>query len=414
VTSDLETSDLERALRGALLSASSGVTARPDLTDAVRASHRRRRRQRRAVAAVTLAVAVVVTPAGVLLARTDTDRANLVPTAPTPTAAAATAPGPTAVPTATRPTPAAGTSGPVIGGLTVTWLPTGMEPLETSVRTVDDRLGAVAYYGSFHAMVGGRSSFVSLTAEWGPARGLDDVEAALRAVQPSRTFSQTTVRGHPALFSNLADKEEFGLYWVERDGLLIDLVGGTPATVADLRRVADGLVVGDGPPTVNPAVEAAVRSAAAQVFTAGVPAATALAAVDTADTAGTVAGGDSLIVAREQYLLEHPGLARTLAVTVRTVAPRDENHVDIALVVSFTDPSVWLPPSDLSTAQGQPRSINIGGEAVRTPSGWKLTRDIYCMRVYRFCDPVLVARAGSATPTGPAPAASATTRSTRS
>ncbi|OHV31352.1 MULTISPECIES: hypothetical protein [Pseudofrankia] len=370
------TSPFERTVADALHAATAGISARGGLADATR--HRyRRRRARLTAAAAALMVVVLVVPAGLLL-RTH-GGARVVPVT-TPPATASAQPG--GVPTAVPPTPAPGVSGPVVGAVTVAWLPAGLPLVGTSTGTGvtvnDTRPGVRAYRADFSAMIDGRVGFVAVRAEWGPTGSLDDVATRARASGSGfDSYSEATVRGHPAIQRGNASKQEFGFTWIERDGLVLSVDGGTPITLDEVRHVAEALVVDTGPPAATPELDAAIQAAASRALRAGVPAVEAIGAVDTADA-------PALVAARLSFAARYPGFARTASVRLLATAPRAADRVDIVLTVTFTDPrlSRFVPGTSGGTA-----SRTFPGEAVRTPTGWKVTEATYCQTISLFCKP---------------------------
>ncbi len=369
----MSSSDVERELRDAMLVATAQITAGPDTVAAVRGRFRRRRRTRRAVAAAVAAVIVVAVPSGLVLARPDGDPVEVRPARPAPSAGpsagAAVQPGPS-------PTAAVEPGRADSGGVAVSWLPARVAFDSASVGTSQFTRGAIAYRSDFAGRAGDWSAFVDVTAQWGPTPSLAEVETYERAVQPQRTFSPTTVRGHPALLTRMTPKAEFSLIWIERDGLLLEVGGGTPVTEDDVRRIAEGLVVGARPST-DPAVDRAARQALTRAFAAGVDPAMALAAIE-ADR--------PLADSRARYLARHPGVARTLRVDVHAVAARDATHAVATFTVTFTDPTLSLPTPDRGVPDGV-RSYDLGGTVVRTAQGWQVSRDTYCQLAAEVCWP---------------------------
>ncbi|OHV46081.1 hypothetical protein BBK14_09290 [Parafrankia soli] len=270
------TIDVERDLRAAMRAVTAEVTARPDTTRLVRERFRLRRRRRRVALAAAVAVLVVAIPTGLGLARSDSDTVEVRPARPSPTASPAA--GPTSAPTAG---PGSGLGpGRDVGGVGITWIPAEMtfEEDTSGAGTGEPTPDIATYWSSFNAMMGKQMAFVMVTVSWGPVPTLDAVESSMR-VQPERTVARTTVRGRPAVFTRMDPKREFALVWAEQDGLLIEVAAGTPLTEDELRRVAEGLVVG-ARPTLDPKTEQAVREAVTQAYAMDGPADRALAAIE--------------------------------------------------------------------------------------------------------------------------------------
>ncbi|MCK9923823.1 hypothetical protein MXD61_18450 [Frankia sp. AgPm24] len=366
------TSPFEQAVARELRALTAGITIGSGLADATRERCRRRRRARLTVAAAALAVLVFLVPAGLLLHVGGGD--GVAPAA----SSAAAAAHPVGVPIARPPTAAPGVSGPVIGGVTIPWLPTGLTPGGTSVGIATDprdtRSGVRSYRADF-STTDGPVGFVSLRAEWGPTGTLDEVAERARAGGSSfDSYSRTTVRGHSAIQRGNAAKAEFGFTWIEREGLVLTVEGGTPITFDEIRRVTDRLVVATAPPA-TPDLDAAVQAAASRALRAGVPAAEAIGAVDAPNAA-------ALIAARTTFAAAFPGFASTAHVRLLATAPRATDRVDIQLSLTFSDPR-------LQAYSGGPSASTrvFGGEAVRTPTGWKITQNTYCEAVTMICPP---------------------------
>ncbi|MEX5631382.1 hypothetical protein [Parafrankia sp. FMc2] len=378
--------DLESHLRAAMRDETVRVTAGPNLAGAVRERFRRHRRRRRAAVGAAVAVLVVVSSAGLTLARSGADTAEIRPARPSP--ATATAPVAVTTPVGT-PTPvtvttgAAGTafppsSGRDVGGVGVTWLPAGTSSAGPSAAALSPFTpGALAYRSNFQMMAGGRVGFVAVTAQWGNVPTLAAVEDDMRAAQPQRTFARTTVRGRSALLTRMDAKEEFSLVWIERDGLVLSVAAGTPASEDDMRRVAEELTVGSRP-HVDPTVDRAVRAALAQVFTGGTSTERTLAAVE---------NGEQLAPGLERYRAQHPGLARTLRVTVHGVAPRDAAHAVALISLTYTDPTMPLlgARGDSVPDRDRPAAYDALAVLVRTGEGWQVSRDTFCQLSLGVC-----------------------------
>ncbi|EIV91708.1 hypothetical protein [Frankia sp. QA3] len=392
----------ERELRDAMLAATAQVVAGPDTAAAVRARFRRRRRARRAVAAAVAAVIVVAVPSGLVLARPDGDPVEVRPARPAPSAGPGSGPavgpvssaGPTIGPMPPA-TPNAGSGRADAGGVGVTWLPAGVTFDSAEVGASQNTRGALRYRADYVGMSGGRRSFISVEAQWGTTPTLAAVEATRRAAQPQRTFTPTTVRGQPALFTRMAAKDEFSLIWIERDGLLLEVAGGAPVTTDDVRRVAVGLVPAGPRPATRPAVEQAIRQALTRAFAAGVDPDTALAAIE---------DGRSLAATRARYLASHPGLARTLRVDVHAVAARDATHAVATITLTFDDPTLIGPAPDRGDPAGT-RSYDAGVTVVRTAAGWQVSRNSYCGLAVEACSPTVL-RGGSTPGAGRSPSTS--------
>lgn len=221
-------------------------------------------------------------------------------------------------------------------------------------------------------MMGKQMAFVMVTVSWGPVPTLDAVESSMR-VQPERTFARTTVRGRPAVFTRMDPKREFALVWAEQDGLLIEVAAGTPLTEDELRRVAEGLVVG-ARPTLDPKTEQAVREAVTRAYAMDGPADRALAAIE---------NGPGLAETRSRFLANHPGLAHTLRVTVQDVVLRDPEHAVASFTLNFTDPTILRP---FTGQWDEPRSYSTSGKVIHTAGGWKVSRASYCMTILDDCD----------------------------
>ncbi|MCK9927716.1 hypothetical protein MXD62_11135 [Frankia sp. Mgl5] len=364
------TIDVERDLRAALRAVTAEVTARPDTVRLVRERFRLRRRRRRAALAAAVAVLVVAIPTGLGLARSDSDTVEVRPARPSPTASPAA--GPTSAPTAG---PGSGLGpGRDVGGVGITWIPAGMtfEEDASGAGTGEPTPDTTAYSSSFNAMMGEQMAFVMVTVSWGPVPTLDAVESSMRGVQPARTFARTTVRGRPAVFTRMDPKGEFALVWAEQDGLLIEVAAGTPLTEDELRRVADGLVVG-ARPTLDPRTEQAVREAVTRAYTMDGPADRALAAVE---------NGPGLAETRSRFLANHPGFAHTLRVTVQDVVLRDPEHAVASFTLNFTDPTILRP---FTGQWDEPRSYSTSGKVIHTAGGWKVSRASYCMTILDDC-----------------------------
>ncbi|WP_026239522.1 hypothetical protein [Parafrankia discariae] len=383
------TIDVERELRAALRAVTAEVTARPDTTRLVRERFRLRRRRRRAALAAAVAVLAVAIPTGLGLARSDSDTVEVRPARPAPTA------GPPSAPTTSSPTAApTGPAGPgsglghdrEVGGVSVTWLPAGM------VLAEDPSFGAgssdlipdtIAYRADYFSTSGSPRAFVDVTVTWGPAPSLDTVESRMRGAQPRRTFTRTTVRGRPALFTRMDPEQELALVWAEQGGPLLEVGGGTPTTEDELRRVAEGLDVGVRP-TLDPDTERAVRETVTRAFATSGPADRAL---------GAVEGGSALAEDRLRYLARFPGLASTLRVTVHDVALPEPEHAVATFTLTFTDPAV---PLSIAGRPDGPRSYSTAAWFIHTADGWKLSRGT-CTIILTVCP---IGAAGAA-PGGP-------------
>ncbi|MCK9899675.1 hypothetical protein CC117_07055 [Parafrankia colletiae] len=376
--------DLEGHLRAAMRDETVQVAAGPNLAGAVRERFRRHRRRRRAAAGAAVAVLVVASSTGLTLARSGADTAEIRPARPSPATApvAVTTPVGAATPV-TVTTGAAGTvfppaSGRDVGGVGVTWLPAGMSSAGPSAAALSPFTpGALAYRSDFQTMAGGRVGFVAVTAQWGNVPTLAAVEDDMRAAQPQRTFARTTVRGRSALLTRMDAKEEFSLVWIERDGLVLDVAAGTPVSEDDMRRVAEELTVGSRP-RVDPSLDRAVRAAVAQVFTGGTSTGRTLAAVE---------NGEELAPGLERHRAQHPGLARTLRVTVHEVAPRDATHAAASISLTYTDPTMPLfeVRGDSITDRGRPATYDALAVLVRTGKGWQVSRDTFCQLALGVC-----------------------------
>lgn len=368
-------SSFERTVADALHAGTAGIRADGGLADATRLRYRRRRRSRLTVGAAALLVVALLVPAGLLL-RTG-GGTDVVSASTRPVTASAL---PAGVPTAVPPTPAPGVSGPVIGGVTIAWLPAGMTRRGSSVGTgayaADTRIGVRSYRADFTVETGGQYGFISVQAEWGPTGSLDDVAARAQVGGSSfKSSSRTTVRGHPAVQGGNSAKAEFGFTWIERDGLVLTVAGGTPVTLDETRHVAEALVVDTGPPSSAPALDAAIQTAAGQALRAGVSPAEAIRAVDTTDAG-------ALVTARESFATHYPGFARTASVRLVASATQSADRVDVELSITFTDPrlAMFYPGSS-----GAAVTRAFPGEAVRAPTGWKITEYTYCQAVMMIC-----------------------------
>ncbi|SNQ51882.1 hypothetical protein FRACA_840020 [Frankia canadensis] len=188
------TSPFEQAVAHELRAITAGITAGSGLADATRERVRRRRRARFTTGAATLMILALLVPAGLLLRPGGGDGVA--------TAGARSAPAsarPAGVPIAVPLTSAPDVSGPVIGGVTIPWLPSGLTPRGTSVGTGtdirDSRAGIRSYRADF-STIDGPVGFVSVRAEWGSTGTFDDMAERVRASGSSvDSYFRTTVRG---------------------------------------------------------------------------------------------------------------------------------------------------------------------------------------------------------------------------
>lgn len=356
------TVELEQDLRDAMVAATSTMVARPDLTTSVRTRFRRHRRNRRLAATAFVVVAAIAVPGSLLLTPTDSGMTQLTPARPTPTSGSTNTPSPTPSPESSL------GPGRTVGGVDITWLPAGLALDQSVVQGSQTTRGALAYRSSFRHETRTSGSFLDVDVQWGPTPSLDAVQATMAVDQSMRTFARTTVRGHQALFTQVTGKGESAFVWVQRPGLLLSVGWGPPVTENDARRVADGLVVRAQPPIADPVAAAAIRAAFGQAFTAGVPARRALAAVE---------NGLVLTSVRARFLAAHPGLARTLRVTVRAVIERDASHATAGFTLTYADPTVPTSPLEPPAANGR-QTFTTSGQAVRTAVGWQVSRTTYC------------------------------------
>ncbi|CUU55296.1 hypothetical protein Ga0074812_104377 [Parafrankia irregularis] len=355
--------DLETGLREAMRGATEPLTAGPDLAQAARERFRRRRRNRRAIFGAAMAVLVTVFSTGITLARSGSDTIEIRPAGPSPAAS------PSPVTTAD---PLGLLSSRDVGGVDITWLPAGMIP-GRGARWGFGEVQARMSRFEFSSAVDGHRGFISVTTEWNAELTLD--EAAARARTEQRRFEPATVRGRPALFTYTDAAEIFSLVWIEQDGLFLEVTASAPATENDIRRVADGLVVGS-PPRTDPADDRAVRAVVTQAFSATTPPDRMLAAVE---------NGADLASGLALYRSQHPGLARTLRVEVvgvDAVITGDSRGL-ASIKLTFTDPTVQMPDT-LGGPEG-PTTRDAMVTLVRTGKGWQVSRDSFCGLLRGVC-----------------------------
>ncbi|KPM51100.1 hypothetical protein CcI49_10275 [Frankia sp. CcI49] len=365
--------DLELGLREAMRGATEPLTAGPDLAQAARERFRRRRRNRRAVLGAAMAVLVAVFSTGLVVARSGSDAVEIRPAGPSP---AVTSPSPAPI---TDPLGLLSTRD--VGGVDITWLPAGVVPGRGARSGWGEKQARTSRF-DYPGAVDGQRGFVAVTTEWNPELTFDEVEIRMRAQQ--RRFERVTVRGRPALLTHQNDpalltqldvKEVFSLVWIEQDGLCLEVAARAPATESDIRRVADGLVVGS-PPRTDPADDRAIRAVVAQAFSTTTPPDRVLAAVE---------NGADLASGLALYRSQHPGLARTLRVAVNVVdaVVMVPGRAGATITLTFTDPTVRMPDA-LGGPEG-PTTRDTMVMLVRTGKGWQVGRDSFCALLQGVC-----------------------------
>jgi hypothetical protein len=232
-----------------------------------------------------------------------------------------------------------------------------------------------------------------VTVTWKPTRTWSNVVAYPADGVGPNTASRTTVDGLPATLWVVSPKRMNGGYsngygalltWQTRSGAEVTVESssiGAQLDPAVLHQVADGVVLGTEPPvasdpyllgptppgpTVAPGsdVDTAVRAIVHAVFTAGTP---------DAQWAAALQDGQALVAVRHKVEARFPQLGHTAAVKVNDLYQVNPTTVQVEATLSFTDPTI---PTLLN--HNFPYTYGITGTAVRTSTGWQLTRATYC------------------------------------
>jgi hypothetical protein len=260
-------------------------------------------------------------------------------------------------------------------------------------------LGPTTFISEYEASAGASPRFAWVTVMWKPPYKVTPDTVEERVSRTNALFSTsvqetpTTFDGMPAAWVTLArpvsdtvvDRPAFrespperrftgALIWALPNGaaLSVELAGPAPQDQAVAARIARGLVVGTQPPSpyaVDAATDTAVRAVFHDAFAAGVPAATWSAAVQ---------DGPALVGLRAKVLARFPGLARTEAVDVSgmsTVEVGKPDQVEVGMTLSFTDATVHVPGQQPPAGRWD---VGLPGYAVRTASGWRVTRATFC------------------------------------
>ncbi|ADP81728.1 hypothetical protein [Pseudofrankia inefficax] len=219
-----------------------------------------------------------------------------------------------------------------------------------------------------------RAQLRALRAEM-PRRGVGTVFPEIVRARARRRRARIRIAGGAALVVAVA----LGV------GLPVSLAtgrgGAAPAVAARSGPWADGTTVGAQPPGVpwsagpvantlappDEATAAAVRAVFHTVFTHGTTAAAFAAATE---------DGPALTATRAKVLARFPRLADTIEVTVGSLIPMSPDHVIANLTMSFTDPTI---PALIGTTSRYDYSTS--ASAVRTATGWKVSRDSYCSSI---------------------------------
>lgn len=251
-----------------------------------------------------------------------------------------------------------------VSGVEMTWVPAGLTPtgyIGSGVMNKDKDDGDGAPYvvtGVAASDAGANGPSIGLSVQRGFQADLNKF-----ASEPGQTIKWLTVQGNRALFQDFgpccgSTAERYQLTWVDPAKITIILTSDGPFTMAQLERVADGVVVHPAPtPPANiPAATAAIRATVQQVFTGSEPTATVLAGI---------VNGQQLAPALAELERKSPDLRRLTRVTVGTV--------------SFEDASQAIAAFQLTTDQsGIKQTLQQSVDVELTASGWKINRADYC------------------------------------
>ncbi len=335
-------------VRLALEEAAAGQPFRVDCAQAVDRARRIRRRRRQAGGAGALAAAVAIAAgAGVAVTRNGEQPFVVKPAAPAQPPSLAS-----------------------VSGVDVTWLPAGFRPLRgphVSRRLENGGYGLAQRFGTSSSS---RAPYLELDVVRG-AVDLNEVESNF-----SRVATWTTVNGNRALLLSLADPAKlpargeflaaaYVLQWVDKDhpDQTLRLEGSAGTTLAQLRRMAEGLAVGPlpGPPADPAAARAAIRRAFTEAFERVNPA-TVLPAIEN--------GNDLASVVNE---LEMP--------LTRKASPF---NVRLGAVNFFDSTHAWVDISVSYSAGSATGRFGERASAVLLDGAWKVSETSYCSVVGAF------------------------------
>ena len=272
------------------------------------------------------------------------------------------------------PEPAVVSPRAVVDGVDVTWLPPAFGSAGTphlGILSLTQDYGLTQRYSTgapaTAATIEISRPYLSVGVLRDHALDLNELQARFQG-----TGTPATIHGHPGLVIMFGDPTVMpkpparympviSLVWQQTIGgrpITIQVDGTAGTTLAQVKRVADGLVVHPAPagPVDPDASTVQIRDAFARAFTGGGKPSDSLAAID---------GGELLRAAQTKLGQYLPQTALSSRVQVRSVSFYDADHarVDITLTYNYL---------------GQPSNQDVRASAVRTGGAWKVTRDSYC------------------------------------
>jgi hypothetical protein len=331
-------------LTEALERASAGQSFVPNYDKAVERSDQLRLRRRGTAVAATIA-AITCIAVGVSLAVSRNSHGSGFTVMPAPIATASAAPI---------------TVLATLSGVSITWLPKGYraDPLRYDAKPSPGASTAMQDFASNDATTSAANR-LSLTVIRGAT--------AAPVKYPTGdgvTTSTVTVRGHSGQLVTAASNGSpeipdplYILQWTEQKGLVISVAASFGASLADVQRMAAGLIVHDVAVSTPKATDdGAVRAAFADAYTSGEPASTIL---------GAIENGQSLT----------PVLA-----SLKQIASSPAKSTHVALTsVTFHDADHATGTVSLDYVSGKSAIAMVGPQdAIRVNGQWKVTRESYC------------------------------------
>ena len=255
-----------------------------------------------------------------------------------------------------------------VSGIDVTYLPEGLSPssnLTLNAMVKENGHPSVSQY--YQAANVNPANADTLNMSIAVQRGYTANLETFASASMGSTQSWTTVRGHRALlqtFSGSDSSSSYELTWVESPQLTLTIFSSGKLTLADVYRVANGLIVHpETPLPADPtAATAAIRQTVQLAFSSSVSLGAKLAAIE---------NGQQLAPAIAEFTRKNPELARTIhadGVNV-TFVGADQAVASVSLTYKQE-----LPNGQVSDAQPVSADVTVD----HTKGRWLVAKSSYC------------------------------------